>query len=135
MYDVIILRLFRLLILFFFFLHLRYGPDDLPVLPCQTWGSDSHFGLLGTAFGVHVGATFLSICSAGKDDISHWCTKITMMTWKVTTGTLKLEGTKLTHFPQQSTLTIIVVVILTRNVALCWCKMCFTLYLKSLVRV
>lgn len=61
-------------------LYLRYGSDDPPVLPGQTWGSHCHLGLLGAALSVHICATFLSVCSARKDDISHWCTKITMMT-------------------------------------------------------
>lgn len=74
--------------------YLGYGPDDPPVLPRQTWGSHSHFGLLSTTFSVHIGATFLSICSSRKDDISHWCTEIAMMTWKVTGQGIETGGRK-----------------------------------------
>lgn len=87
--------------------HLRYGSDDPPVLPCYAWSSHSHSGLLGTAFSVHIGATFFSICSCRKYDISHWCTNITMVTWEVTEQSFKTEREKvkrsLTQILQVST--------------------------------
>lgn len=72
-------------------IYLRHSSDDPPVLPCNAWSSHSHSGLLGTAFSVHIGATFLSIRSSRKYDISHWCTNITMVTWDVQQRTLKLR--------------------------------------------
>lgn len=69
--------------------HLRYGSDDLPVLPRHAWSSNSNFGLLGTAFSVHIGATFFSVCSSRKYDISHGCSNISMVTWKIMAHSLK----------------------------------------------
>ncbi|TNN43614.1 hypothetical protein EYF80_046197 [Liparis tanakae] len=41
----------------------RYGFDDLPVLPCHTQGSHSHFGLLATALRDHIaGPSFDNCC-------------------------------------------------------------------------
>lgn len=78
--------------------HLRNGSDDPPILPRHAWSSHSHFGLLGTAFSVHIGATFLSICSSRKYDISHWCTDIAMVTWTVMAKSIEIECKIVSHF-------------------------------------
>lgn len=59
---------------------LWHGSDDLPVLPGHPGSRHCHLGVLAPPLYVHVGAAFLRVRSAGKDDVGHGGAHIAVVT-------------------------------------------------------